>query len=247
MSSEQQAGSSKCSSWGLKPAAPATVGRRPSSLSSLLVPAAGGSPLLTRAQVNGAASLLFSSQRRDGPEGSPEQSRGSPLVTRGQPRASGVWASQAPLQRRLAAWLLRAVGVLPPCDAAAAPSAGRCRRGRTRPPSASRARLCGTQAGSTLGQRSASWLSGGWFQRQVMPQAARRFGQPRPISRLSRAGRPHRACFRHGSLPGPEAASSTRRGSVAPGGGLGRRRCSACACSVCAAKRQWGRQCLCSS
>ena len=167
--------------------------------------------------------------------------------TRGQPRASGVWASQAPLQRRLAAWLLRAVGVLPPCDAAAAPSAGRCRRGRTRPPSASRARLCGTQAGSTLGQRSASWLSGGWFQRQVMPQAARRFGQPRPISRLSRAGRPHRACFRHGSLPGPEAASSTRRGSVAPGGGLGRRRCSACACSVCAAKRQWGRQCLCSS
>ena len=72
--------------------------------------------------------------------------------TRGQPRASGVWASQAPLQRRLAAWLLRAVGVLPPCDAAAAPSAGRCRRGRTRPPSASRARLCGTQGGSELGQ-----------------------------------------------------------------------------------------------
>ena len=30
-------------------------------------------------------------------------------------------------------------------------------------------------------QDSASWFSGGWFQRQSMPQAAPSFGQPRPI------------------------------------------------------------------
>jgi len=110
-------------------------------------------------------------------------------------------------------------------DAAAAPSAGRCRRGRTQPPSAPRARLCGKQGCSTLGQLAHRRL----FQRQARPQAARRFGRPRPISRLSRTGRPHRTCCRHGCSPGPEAASSTRSGSVAPGGGLGRRRCSACA------------------
>eukprot|EP00964_Phaeocystis_antarctica_P130234 scaffold94111_cov60-Phaeocystis_antarctica.AAC.1 len=34
-----------------------------------------------------------------------------------------------------------------------------------------------------LSQASASWLSGGCFQRQSMPQAARSFGLPRPISR----------------------------------------------------------------
>ena len=33
-------------------------------------------------------------------------------------------------------------------------------------------------------QTSASWLSGGPFQRQIMPQATPSFGQPRPISRL---------------------------------------------------------------
>ena len=46
-------------------------------------------------------------------------------------------------------------------------------------------------------QASPSWCSGGLSlsQRQVTPQAAPSFGQPRPISRLGRAGRPsHRPC-----------------------------------------------------
>eukprot|EP00964_Phaeocystis_antarctica_P121362 scaffold85027_cov69-Phaeocystis_antarctica.AAC.3 len=47
-------------------------------------------------------------------------------------------------------------------------------------------------------QTSASWLSGGLFRRQSTPQAAPSFGQPRPTSRLGRAGRPYRACFPHG-------------------------------------------------
>ena len=46
-------------------------------------------------------------------------------------------------------------------------------------------------------QTSASWLSGGPFQGQTVPQAALSFGQPRPISRLGRAGRPYRPCFSH--------------------------------------------------
>ena len=48
-----------------------------------------------------------------------------------------------------------------------------------------------------VAQASASWLSGGYYQRQLMPQAARSSGQPRSISRLCRAGRPYRPCFRH--------------------------------------------------
>ena len=36
----------------------------------------------------------------------------------------------------------------------------------------------------------------GRFRRQSMPQAAQSFGQPRPISRVVCAGRPHRPCFR---------------------------------------------------
>ena len=51
-----------------------------------------------------------------------------------------------------------------------------------------------------LAQPSASWRSGGCLQRQIMPQAVPNFGQPRPISRSGRAGRPYRACFRHRSL-----------------------------------------------
>ena len=46
-------------------------------------------------------------------------------------------------------------------------------------------------------QTSANWLSGGPFQRQLVPQATLSFGQPRPISRLGRAGRPYRPCFSH--------------------------------------------------
>ena len=48
--------------------------------------------------------------------------------------------------------------------------------------------------GSEVAQTSASWLSGGFSQRQIMPQAAPSSGQPRPISRLGRAGRP---CWAH--------------------------------------------------
>ena len=50
-------------------------------------------------------------------------------------------------------------------------------------------------------QTSASWLSGGPFQRKIVPQAAPSFGQPRPISRLGRAGRPYRPCFPHSFMP----------------------------------------------
>ena len=39
-----------------------------------------------------------------------------------------------------------------------------------------------------MAHTSASWISGGFSQRQVTPQAAPRSGQPRPISRLGRAG-----------------------------------------------------------
>ena len=48
-----------------------------------------------------------------------------------------------------------------------------------------------------VAQASASWLTGGSSQRQIVPRAAASFGQPRPISRLVRinAGRPHRPCF----------------------------------------------------
>ena len=41
---------------------------------------------------------------------------------------------------------------------------------------------------SKAAQTSASWLSEGPSQRQIVPQAAPSFGQPRPISRLGRAG-----------------------------------------------------------
>ena len=52
-----------------------------------------------------------------------------------------------------------------------------------------------------LAQISASWLSGGFSQRQITPQAAPGCGQPRPISHLVRAGRPHRPCFRQAGSP----------------------------------------------
>ena len=164
-----------------------------------------------RAQVNGAASLLSSSQRRDGPEGSPERAGCGPLkhlCSGGWPHGCcEQWAScllLTPLRRR------RLEGV------------GGAELGR---PVRRVLAYVANKVAHTLGQLAHRRL----FQRQAMPQAARRFGRPRPISRLSRAGRPHRTCCRHGCSPGPEAASSTRRGSVAPGGGLGRRRCSACA------------------
>ena len=73
-----------------------------------------------------------------------------------------------------------------------------------------------------LAQPSASWLSGGCFQRQSMPQAAPSSGPPRPISRLAYTGRPQ-PCFRHRCSPSPAAAlcSSSRAELSAP-----RRTCS---------------------
>ena len=55
--------------------------------------------------------------------------------------------------------------------------------------------------GNKGAQTSASWLSGGPFQRQIVPQAPPSFGQPRPTSRLGRAGRPYRPCFPHSRSP----------------------------------------------
>eukprot|EP00964_Phaeocystis_antarctica_P021830 scaffold12121_cov57-Phaeocystis_antarctica.AAC.4 len=48
-----------------------------------------------------------------------------------------------------------------------------------------------------VAQTAASWRPGGLCQHQVVLQAAPTFGQPRPISRLGRAGRPYRPCFSH--------------------------------------------------
>ena len=44
------------------------------------------------------------------------------------------------------------------------------------------------QIDTKVAQASASWLTGGFFQRQIVPQAAPSSGQPRPISRLGRVG-----------------------------------------------------------
>ena len=57
--------------------------------------------------------------------------------------------------------------------------------------------LHGTYVENKGAQTSASWLSGGFFQRQLVPKATPGFGQPRPISRLGRAGRPYLPCFPH--------------------------------------------------
>ena len=65
--------------------------------------------------------------------------------------------------------------------------------------------LVSTYVENKAAQTSASWLSWSPFQCQIVPQAATSFGQPRPISRLGRAGRPHWPCFRHG--PTRSAAS----------------------------------------
>ena len=46
-----------------------------------------------------------------------------------------------------------------------------------------------------LAHHSASWLSGGLFQRQIVLPATPSFGQPRPIFRLVPVGSPHRTYF----------------------------------------------------
>ena len=71
-------------------------------------------------------------------------------------------------------------------------------------------RLC---VGNTLAQTSASWRPRGLLQRQSVLQAARSFGQPRPLSRSGRAGWPAtqaRPCFRRGAAP--SSLSSSRGG-----------------------------------
>eukprot|EP00964_Phaeocystis_antarctica_P070674 scaffold43060_cov56-Phaeocystis_antarctica.AAC.1 len=55
----------------------------------------------------------------------------------------------------------------------------------------SRSRLCGKQGGSDRPRPA------GFSLRQSTPQAALGSGQPRPISRLGRSGRPYRPCFPH--------------------------------------------------
>ena len=55
-----------------------------------------------------------------------------------------------------------------------------------------------------VAQTSASWLSGGLSQRQITLQATPSLGQPRPISRLGRAGTqatPAVVWFPHGCAP----------------------------------------------
>ena len=65
-----------------------------------------------------------------------------------------------------------------------------------------------------VAQTSASWISGGFSQRQITPQAALSFGQPRPISRLGRSGRPYRPCFPHRYEAAEEAAGQAAGGDA---------------------------------
>ena len=64
---------------------------------------------------------------------------------------------------------------------------------------------------------SASWLSGGRFQRQIVLQAARSFGQPRQISRAALAGHTGLA------VPLPQHLLLLHVGAVAAVEGLGAR------------------------
>ena len=84
-------------------------------------------------------------------------------------------------------------------DWPAQPAASPLRGGRT--PLGSLDNIALTYVENKAPQTSASWLSGGPFQCQIVPQAAPSFGQPRPISRLGRAGRPYRPCFSHRYAP----------------------------------------------
>eukprot|EP00964_Phaeocystis_antarctica_P149228 scaffold116294_cov63-Phaeocystis_antarctica.AAC.5 len=70
-------------------------------------------------------------------------------------------------------------------------------------------------------QASASWLSGGLFQRQSMPQAAPNSGQPRPIGLMGRAGRPCRPRVRHSIAPLCGPCSRGSPPGHAGGGGTG--------------------------
>ena len=66
-----------------------------------------------------------------------------------------------------------------------------------------------------VAQPSASRLSGGSPQRQVTPQAAPRFGQPRPVGRLGCAGRcPQRACFDPAACEAAQQRESEQREAV---------------------------------
>ena len=103
---------------------------------------------------------------------------------------------------RRSALTLLAVAVFPPLEAATAADgiAGRNER-MVVPILGDLMGLAGPGAHAmpktSRAQPSASWFSRGFFRCQTMLQAARSFGQPRPISRLGRAGRPNGPCFRH--------------------------------------------------
>ena len=67
---------------------------------------------------------------------------------------------------------------------------------------------------SKQAQPSASWRSGGCFQRQGRPQAAPSFGQPRPISRFGGAGPQAKS----GSLSAQGGAARVLRHALAAAG-----------------------------
>ena len=121
--------------------------------------------------------------------------------SRPTPCASACMESLHQSSRRSALTLL-AVAVFPPLEAATAADgiAGRNER-MVVPILGDLMGLAGPGAHAmsktSRAQPSASWFSRGFFRCQTMLQAARSFGQPRPISRLGRAGRPNGPCFRH--------------------------------------------------
>ena len=121
--------------------------------------------------------------------------------SRPTPCASACMESLHQSSRRSALTLL-AVAVFPPLEAATAADgiAGRNER-MVVPILGDLMGLAGPGAHAmsktSRAQPSASWFSRGFFQCQTMLQAARSFGQPRPISQLGRAGRPNGPCFRH--------------------------------------------------
>ena len=86
-----------------------------------------------------------------------------------------------------------------------------------------------------VAQALAGWISGGSPQRQITPQAAPSSGQPRPIRRLGRAGRPHRPWFRHSlRRAASPPALDTHAEAGSGGGAAGAGTLQAC---------RWGRWC----
>ena len=86
-----------------------------------------------------------------------------------------------------------------------------------------RRRTCAECKGWARAPPSASWLSGGFSRRQIVPQAARSLPQPGPITRQARPRRSgSRTCFPHRSVPagGPRVQRVAGQGDeVSSGGG----------------------------